>query len=137
VLTICNCSHVTYQVVINCRHNMKINEIIKLRFNGLGSIYLWLYSPLLGFGGFISFLIFYTVGRTPWTGDQPVARPLPAHRINAHNTDIHVFSGIRTHDLSVRAIEDSSCLRQRGCCDRHGLGSQNKSRHTTESILQV
>jgi hypothetical protein len=23
---------------------------------------------------------FYTVGRTPWTGDQPVARPLPAHR---------------------------------------------------------
>jgi hypothetical protein len=33
---------------------------------------------------------FYTVGWTPWTGDQPVARPLPAHtrqhkhRINAH-----------------------------------------------------
>jgi hypothetical protein len=26
----------------------------------------------------------YTVGRIPWTGDQPVARPLPAHRINAH-----------------------------------------------------
>jgi hypothetical protein len=24
-------------------------------------------------------LIFYTVGRTPWAGDQPVARPLPAH----------------------------------------------------------
>jgi hypothetical protein len=23
---------------------------------------------------------FYTVGRTPWTGDQPVARPLHAHR---------------------------------------------------------
>jgi hypothetical protein len=27
-----------------------------------------------------SFLIFYTVGRTPSTGDQPVARPLPTHR---------------------------------------------------------
>jgi hypothetical protein len=27
-----------------------------------------------------SFLILYTVGRTPWTGDQPVARPLPTHR---------------------------------------------------------
>jgi hypothetical protein len=25
-------------------------------------------------------LFFYTVGRTPWTGEQPVARPLPAHR---------------------------------------------------------
>jgi hypothetical protein len=27
-----------------------------------------------------SFLILYTVGSTPWTGDQPVARPLPTHR---------------------------------------------------------
>jgi hypothetical protein len=24
-----------------------------------------------------NFLIFYTVGRIPWTGDEPVARPLP------------------------------------------------------------
>jgi hypothetical protein len=44
------------------------------------SIYLWLYSPLLDFGRFFNFLIFYTVGRTPSTGDQPVARPLSAHR---------------------------------------------------------
>jgi hypothetical protein len=27
-----------------------------------------------------SFVILWTVGRTPWTGDQPVARPLPTHR---------------------------------------------------------
>jgi hypothetical protein len=39
------------------------------------------------------------------------------HRINAHNTDIHALSGIRTHDPSVRAGEDSSCLRQRGHSD--------------------
>jgi hypothetical protein len=26
------------------------------------------------------FLILYTVGRTPWTGDQPVSGPLPTHR---------------------------------------------------------
>jgi hypothetical protein len=25
-------------------------------------------------------LIPYTVGRTPWTGDQPLPRPVPAHR---------------------------------------------------------
>jgi hypothetical protein len=31
-------------------------------------------------GSFISSLILYTVGKTPWTGDQPFARPLPAHR---------------------------------------------------------
>jgi hypothetical protein len=39
------------------------------------------------------------------------------HRINAH-TDIHDSSGIRTHDPSVRAGEDSSCIRQRGHYDR-------------------
>jgi hypothetical protein len=32
---------------------------------------------------FFSFLMTYAVGRIPWTGHQPVARPLPTHRINA------------------------------------------------------
>jgi hypothetical protein len=41
---------------------------------------LWLYSPLLGLGRYFSFFILYTVGRTPWTGDHPVTRPLPTHR---------------------------------------------------------
>jgi hypothetical protein len=56
--------------------------------------------------------------------DQPVARPLPKHRttqtqnkrIRAPN--IHALSGIRTHDPSVLASEDSSWLRSRGHCDR-------------------
>jgi hypothetical protein len=42
--------------------------------------HLWLYSPLLDLGRFFSFLILYTVGRTPWTGDQPVAKPLRTNR---------------------------------------------------------
>jgi hypothetical protein len=42
------------------------------------SLSLWLYSPLDS-GGFFSFLILYTVGRTPWTGYQLVARPLTTH----------------------------------------------------------
>jgi hypothetical protein len=42
---------------------------------------LWLYSPLLGPSRFFSSLIYYTIGRTLWTGYQPVAKPLPAHRI--------------------------------------------------------
>jgi hypothetical protein len=41
--------------------------------------YLWLYSHLLDLGRFSRFLIFYRVGRTPWTEDQPFARPLPEH----------------------------------------------------------
>jgi hypothetical protein len=78
-------------------------------------------SFLLDLGRFFSFLILYTVGRTPWTGDQPVARPLPTHRttqIEQTHRDIHAFSGIRNHDPSVRASEESSCLRKRGHCDR-------------------
>jgi hypothetical protein len=38
---------------------------------------------------------------------------------NRRQTDIHTSSGIRTHDPSVRAGEDISCLRPRGHCDRH------------------
>jgi hypothetical protein len=34
----------------------------------------------LGLGSFFSFLVLYTVSRTPWTGDQPLAGPLPTHR---------------------------------------------------------
>jgi hypothetical protein len=72
---------------------------------------------LLDLGRFFSFLIFYTVGRTPWTEDQPIARPLHTHRINAHK-NIHALREIRTQDSSVPANEDSSCLRPRGHCDR-------------------
>jgi hypothetical protein len=43
------------------------------------------------------------------------------HRINAHNTDIHALSWIRTHDPSVRVSEDSSCLRLRGHSAGHLL----------------
>jgi hypothetical protein len=44
------------------------------------SVYLWFYSLLLNLGRSFSFLTFYRDDRTPWTGDQPVARPLPTHR---------------------------------------------------------
>jgi hypothetical protein len=37
-------------------------------------------SPLLGLSLFFSFVIFFYIdGKTPWTNDQPVARPLPTH----------------------------------------------------------
>jgi hypothetical protein len=37
-------------------------------------------QPFIEPGRFFSFIILHTVGRTPWTGDEPVARPLPIHR---------------------------------------------------------
>jgi hypothetical protein len=65
-----------------------------------------------------NFLILYTVGRTPWAGDQPVARPLRSQDSTNTNADIRASSGIRIHDPGVWAGEDSSCLRSRGHCDR-------------------
>jgi hypothetical protein len=103
----------------NCREMYAIGTISKhcpISTSTL-SFLLWLW--LVGSWPFFKFLILYTFGRTPWTSDQPVARPLPTHRINAHKTDIRASSGIRTHDPSVRAGEDSYCLRPRGHCDGH------------------
>jgi hypothetical protein len=37
-------------------------------------------AALVDVGCFFSFLTLYTVGMTPWKGDQPVLRPLPTYR---------------------------------------------------------
>jgi hypothetical protein len=56
--------------------------------------------------------------------DQLIARPLPKHRTaqtqNKHiyTPNIHALSGIRTHDHSAQASEDSSCFRSLGYRDR-------------------
>jgi hypothetical protein len=88
---------------------------------------LWIHSTCSHFGAwgwFLSFLITFTNGRPPWTGDQLVARPLPKHRTTrtqnkrVHTPNFHVLCGIRTHDPGFRASEDSSCLRALGYRDR-------------------
>jgi hypothetical protein len=87
----------------------------------------WLFQPIQGPGPLFSSVIIFTDGRTPLTSDQPVARPLPTHRTTQTQNkridtpsppNIHILSGIRSHDPNVRAIEESSCLRSRGYCDR-------------------
>jgi hypothetical protein len=64
-------------------------------------------------GHFFSFLLLYRVFSTHWTGDQPVAKQLPTHgtkQTQNKHTDIHALSGIRTHDPSIAAGEEGSCL---------------------------
>jgi hypothetical protein len=73
---------------------------------------LWLYSPL-DLGCFFSFLIVYTGGKASWTGDQPVARPLPTQTQNRRThtcmprvgfeTTTPVFGRAKTVDASDRA----------------------------------
>jgi hypothetical protein len=70
-----------------------------------GSTALWTLAA------FFTSLILYTVGRTPWTGDQPVSRPLPIHRTtqtqNKRTPMIPVFERMKTvhaSDLSATVI---------------------------------
>jgi hypothetical protein len=90
------------------------------------SIYLWLYSAC-GPWPLFQFLKPYTVVRTPWTGDQPVARPLSTHRTTqiqnkrthtsmplvGFNPTIPVFQQAKTfhaldHTATVIGVEISS-----------------------------
>jgi hypothetical protein len=87
-------------------------------------IHQWHYSPLFGPGLSLSFVIFFTqtVGLLGGVSSPSQGRYLHTgqhkHRINAH-TNIRALSGIRTHDPSVRAREDGSCLRTLGHCNQH------------------
>jgi hypothetical protein len=84
-------------------------------------------QPFVGPWPFLQFRdLLYTDGKTPWTGDQPVARPLPTHR-TTQTQNKRTQSWIRTHDPSVRASEDSSCLRPRG----HRIGSDTSALEKT------
>jgi hypothetical protein len=59
----------------------------------------------LDLGCFFSFLILYTVGRTPWTKDQPIAWPLPTHD-NTENKRTQTLMprvGFELIDPNVRA----------------------------------
>jgi hypothetical protein len=49
-------------------------------------------------------------------------------------TDRHASIGIRTHDLSVRAGEDSSCLRPRGHLDRRMTCVSDTTRTPKEGL---
>jgi hypothetical protein len=69
---------------------------------------------LLGPGLFVnSVFILYTDGRTPWTSDKPIARPLPTHRTTqTQNKRIHRHpylewdSNSRSQRLSKRRALD-------------------------------
>jgi hypothetical protein len=60
------------------------------------------------------------------------------HRINTYTYN-RVLSGIRTHYLSLRTSEDSSCLRPRGHCDgQNGKNShQINDARITGRLIQV
>jgi hypothetical protein len=85
---------------------------------------------LIGPWPLFSFLIFYTVGMTPCTGDQPFTRPLHTHRTaqtqNKRAQTSMSQVGFEPMIPSVRAGKDSSCLRQCSHCDQHAITMVNR-----------
>jgi hypothetical protein len=70
---------------------LRTDRYMNLRFQKVSFIHKCLYSPLFDLGRLFSFVILYTVCRTPWAGDQSVARPLPTHRTTqTQNKGTHV-----------------------------------------------
>jgi hypothetical protein len=86
---------------------------------------LWLYSPLLDLGHFFSFLILFTVGRIPCTGDQTVAGLLPTHKTtqtqNKRTQYRHQCLEWDSNPRSQRSSERKQFMPFRPCghCHRH------------------
>jgi hypothetical protein len=88
--------------------------------NNLYEALTYLFNPFLLYPTMSMFFFFhfdhFTDGRTPWTSDQLVARPLSKHRTtqtqnkHVHIPNIHALCRIRIHDPGFRASEDSTCL---------------------------
>jgi hypothetical protein len=105
------------------------------------SIYLSIcgFTAFVGLGSFFSFLIhtqsvgLFGRGISPSQG-RYLYTEQHKHRTDAH-TDIHTSSVIKTHDPSVRASEDSSCLGPRGHCDLSDYGGYNREEHTVNFHL--
>jgi hypothetical protein len=98
----------------------------------------WFFQLIQGPGLFFSSVIIFTqtVGLLGRVINPSQGRYLNTeqhkHRINAHK-DIHALSGIRTHDPSVQASEDSSWLRPHGYCDRPRSISTGSNKSTLAS----
>jgi hypothetical protein len=67
------------------------------------SIIIMALQPFVGTRPLFQFiLIIYTVFRTPWTGDQPVARPLPTQRTTQTQNKKHTIQ-ISMHWVGIEA----------------------------------
>jgi hypothetical protein len=86
-------------------------------------------SPILDVGHFLVCWSFTQSVGPHWTGDQPVARPLPYIHRTAQTQNKRTqlcLKSIRTYDPSVRAGEDSSCLRPSDHCGRHNSAATRR-----------
>jgi hypothetical protein len=98
----------------SCPTNAEVKKVLSLNSTSIhayGAVlkniknYLSVYDFtdfLLDLGRFFRFLILYTVDRTPWTGEQPVVRPLPTHRTTHTHPCLERDSNPRSQRSSER-----------------------------------
>jgi hypothetical protein len=122
-----------------CLHDIVPNYVVEyrnnftllLRVNPISSsIYLGLYRPFVGSWSIFGFLILHTVGRTLWTGDQPVARPLPTHRATqTQNKCTQIFMPRGGFEPTIPVFKQAKIVhaldRAAGHCDRHQRTTYN------------
>jgi hypothetical protein len=88
---------------------LSINQSINL------SIYLSIYlsialQPFVGPWRLFSFLILHRIGRTFWTGDQPVARPLPINRTQTQNKPTQIFMPLVGFEPTIPVFEQAKTI---------------------------
>jgi hypothetical protein len=64
------------------------------------------------------FLIQYTVGRTPWTRDQPVARPEPKHRTTQRENTRTQTTSCKSYKLRGLSPQANYIDRSTAACRR-------------------
>jgi hypothetical protein len=76
---------------------------------------------------FISLLILHTVSRTPWTGNKPVARPLPTRRTQTQNKLTQTSLPRVKFEHTTLVFEWAKTVQalKRGRCDRPALFTCN------------
>jgi hypothetical protein len=92
-------------------------------------------QPFVGPWPLFSFLIILQ-SRQDHLGGGSARRKATTYTQDSINPDMHASSGIRTHDPSVRAGEESSCLRRRDYCDRLA-SEQAKTVHALDGANTV
>jgi hypothetical protein len=71
-----NCSSIIMSPIHVVTYSIDVNLCLCIHF-----IHQWHYNPYVGPWPLLQFRnLLYADGKAPWTGDQPVARPLPKHR---------------------------------------------------------
>jgi hypothetical protein len=89
-----------------CILNIKLLYFVwfdQLNFSFRNRHYLWDTLSIMALQPFaepwprLQFLNLYTISKTPWTGDKPVARPLPTHRTTQTQNK-------RTHTSMLRVV---------------------------------